>query len=254
MFSCFRGCYRAAGNVSGTASCRVAHRLDHPRDDRDAVRDGGRRSARRGRQLRPLSARSRPAAAGRGAARSERGANLVVAARSGDSVRHADGPAPAARSRACAVLPVRAPRPAGHHADHPLAGCSCRRRGSRQRARRAHRAAAGRYPVADGHQRAPEDAAGIRPRAGHAQKHRRERRRRFPARHGRHRWRRERPRGRETAIGDDEHRARACPRTRCDHRAALRPRRHHGAGGPAGVGRPAGGARREEPPDLHAAR
>ena len=42
---------------------------------------------------------------------------------------------------------------------------------------------------------------------GHAPKHRRQRRRRFPPRHARDRRRRERPGGRQTAIGHAQHRA-----------------------------------------------
>ena len=71
---------------------------------------------RRRQQLRPLSARGRAASASRRAARSGRRARPVAEARPGHRLRHADGSEAAARTRRHADVPLRAPRPAGHHA------------------------------------------------------------------------------------------------------------------------------------------
>ena len=79
------------------------HRLARSRDDRDALRDGRRRSRRRGRQLRPLSARGRRAAASRRAARSRRRADHRDAARPRHPLRHADRAA--ARSSSARTIP-----------------------------------------------------------------------------------------------------------------------------------------------------
>ena len=137
-------------------------------------------------------------------------------------LRHADRPAPAARPRARAVLLLRPPRPAGHHADHPLARRACRRRERRQCIGRSPGAAAGGHSREGRKEPPAEDAPGVRPRAGDAQKHRRERRRRVPPRHARDRRRHQRARRRQAAVGDDEHRDGAGACAGSHHRAALR--------------------------------
>ena len=156
----------------------------------------------------------------------------------GDSVRHPGGTCDSSSSAARAVLPVTSTAAWPSIADHPLAGRSCRRRSGRQR--RSPIASSGSWRTSA---RAPGTAR-IRRRCSssgasraRSQKHRRQRRPRFPARHGRSRRRRERLAGRETAIGHASA-LNSCWRGAPEVIIELRyARRHHRSSGLARVGR-----------------
>ena len=132
----------------------------------------------------------------------ERRADPLAEAGSRHRLRHADRSEAAARRARHSDCSVRAPRPARHHGDDPRA----RRAGRRRRPPADALAARIERQLADdsrarGRTAAAEDAAGLRPRAGDAAQHRRERRLRVPARHARDRRRRGRARRPQAAVG-----------------------------------------------------
>ena len=176
-----------------------------------------------GRQLRPLSRRSRSTSARRRPPGPQRRAHPVAQAGPRHRLRDAGGATHRARARRRADVPVHAQRPARHHADDARARRTDRRErmlptpGSgphRETARGGERAGRG-TPAA-------EDAARVRARAGIAAAHQRERRLRLPPRPpragGRH------PTCSAISSGNrcSEHGDDSRPGARGDHRAALR--------------------------------
>ena len=195
-----------------------------PRRHRDAVRHRRRQRGRRRVELRQVSAGGGVAAESRRADRSGFRAHPVAQARPRHRLRHPDGFHRASRSRAaCRCSGTSTPdsptsrRRFGRSATRigRVDGGGRRRRGDRT----GHR----RDSDARGRAAAAEDRARLRPRAGHAARHLRERRHRFHARHARRGRRRRCVRRRQAAepAGHDGDAAGAGARG--DRRGASRP-------------------------------